>query len=64
MYISSEADQIENLKRELRKTTQLLDAVILAYKERGECIEELKIAAFHFGYSLSQKEFKWYDKKE
>ena len=65
MYVpNSDADEIRYLQKRLAETTLLLDAIILAYKERRECIEELKIAAFKFGYSLSLKEFKWYDKKE
>lgn len=64
MHIPSEIEQIHYLEKRLQETSSLLDAIVLAYKERGECIEELKIAAFELGYSLSKKEFKWYDKKE
>lgn len=64
MCIPPEAAQIEYLEKKLKETTSLLDAIILACKERGECLKEVNDAAFEFGYSLSRKEFKWYDKKE
>jgi hypothetical protein len=62
-WIPTDMELIKGLQDRLRKNTELLDAIILAYKERGECLAEINNAAFEFGYSLKRTEFKWYDAK-
>ena len=50
---------LENTKRELAEEIKLLSDIIEAFRDRGECKQEILNAAFAAGYSVSRKEFKW-----
>jgi hypothetical protein len=41
----------------------MLNAIINAFRERGECQAEILTAAYALGYSVSGAEFVWLDEE-
>lgn len=51
--------ELEDARQKHRTHVDMLDAIILAYRDRGEARQEILNAAFSFGHSTSKTEFRW-----
>jgi hypothetical protein len=51
--------ELEGARQKHRTHIDMLDAIILAFRDRGEARQEILNAAFAFGHSTSKDEFRW-----
>ena len=55
--------EVKNHEESTREDSILMENLVKAYRERGECKNEILAIAYHIGMSVSLKEFVWLDEE-
>lgn len=57
------ANELKNAQDIQGICSELMSATVLAFREKGECYQEIVKMAYYLGWSTSNKEFKWLDEE-